>query len=40
MVNHVYTITNNTQKIVGPVRGFSSYNPFFTIMIMLFEEFL
>ena len=37
MVSQVYTTTNNTQKIVGPVRGFSSYNPLFTLMMMLFE---
>ena len=31
MVSHVHTITNNTLQNIGPVKGFSGYNPFLTI---------
>jgi hypothetical protein len=41
MVSQVHTITNNSQKIVGPAKGFSSYNPLFKLIyIKLVEAFL
>ena len=32
MVSQVHSITNNTLVTIGPVKGFTGYNPFLTIM--------
>ena len=31
MVSQIHTITNNTLLNIGPVKGFTGYNPFLTI---------